>query len=108
MGQTGDAVAELNKIRNRAGLKNYEGATDQQSVQLEILDERAREFWIENKRWPDLLRFHHAGVIDVYEVVPNLKAKKDNGLVIPLYFALPVNEMALNLELVQTEGYENL
>lgn len=108
MGQTGNAVTELNKIRNRAGLKDYDGATDQKSVQLEILDERAREFWIENKRWPDLLRFHYTGVIDVYAVVPNLKSKKDNGLVIPLYFAIPVNEMALNLDLVQTEGYENL
>ena len=108
MGQTGNAIAELNKTRKRAGLKDYDGATDQKSVQLEILDERAREFWIENKRWPDLLRFHHAGVIDVYDVVPNLSAKKANGITIPLYFAIPVNEMALNLELVQTEGYENL
>jgi hypothetical protein len=108
MGNTGLAIAELDKIRNRAGLKPYSGATDKKTVELEILDERAREFWIENKRWPDLLRFHHEGVIDVYSVVPNLKAKKDNGVTIPLYLAITVQELSLNHELVQTEGYENL
>lgn len=108
MGEVELAIAELNKTRARAGLKEYNGERDKISVELEILDERAREFWIENKRWPDLLRFHHEGIIDVYAVVPNLKAKKDNGVTIPLYLAITVQEMSLNHELVQTEGYENL
>ena len=108
LNKTDLAIKELDKIRERAGLKPYSGNTDKNSVELEILDERAREFWLENKRWPDLIRFHSAGTIDLYEVVPNLKSKKDNGVTIPLYLAITVQDMSLNHKLEQTEGYENL
>ena len=89
-------------------MKPYSGNTDKTSVELEILDERAREFWIENKRWPDLIRFHSEGIIDIYSVVPNLKAKREAGVTIPLYLAITVSDMSLNHNLTQTEGYENL
>ncbi|MDD6252900.1 MAG: RagB/SusD family nutrient uptake outer membrane protein [Bacteroidales bacterium] len=108
LGQTDKAIEQLDIVRKRAGIKPYSGATDKKAVELEILDERAREFWIENKRWPDLIRFHSEGVIDIYDVVPNLRAKKENGVIIPLYLAITVSEMSLNHKLVQTEGYENL
>ena len=77
-------------------------------VEKEILDERGREFYLERKRWPDLLRFHYEGVIDVYEEVPNLKNKKDQGTIIPLYCAIPLSDLDRNHNLTQTEGYENL
>ena len=108
MGQTDKAVIELNQIRNRAGIGPYAGATDQKTVEREILDERGREFWLERKRWPDLLRFHYEGVIDVYQVVPGLKARYDAGTTVPLYLSIPLSEMSLNHNLEQTEGYENL
>ena len=108
MGQTGEAIAELNQVRNRAGIGPYGGATDKASVEREILAERGREFWLERKRWPDLVRFHTEGVINVYEMVPNLKARYDAGTVIPLYLSIPLSEMSLNHNLEQTEGYENL
>lgn len=101
-----EAIVELNKVRNRAKIGDYSGPEDRQSVELEILDERAREFWLENKRWPDLLRFHYEGVIDVYDVVPNLKERETVGIIVPLYYAIPLNEMSLNHNLEQTEGYE--
>ena len=101
-----EAIVELNKVRNRAKIGDYSGPEDRQSVELEILDERAREFWLENKRWPDLLRFHYEGVIDVYDVVPNLKERETVGITVPLYYAIPLNEMSLNHNLEQTEGYE--
>ena len=91
-----EAIVELNKVRNRAKIGDYSGPEDRQSVELEILDERAREFWLENKRWPDLLRFHYEGVIDVYDVVPNLKERETVGITVPLYYAIPLNEMSLN------------
>lgn len=108
MNNTSEAINQLNLVRSRAGLKPYSGNTDKTSVELEILDERAREFWIENKRWPDLIRFHSEGIIDIYSVVPNLKAKKEAGVTIPLYLAITVSDMSLNHNLTQTEGYENL
>lgn len=106
LGQTSQAIAQLNLVRKRAGIGDYTGPTDKPSVEKEILDERGREFWLENKRWPDLLRFHYEGVIDVYETVPNLKARKDAGITVPLYLAITTTELSLNDNLVQTEGYE--
>lgn len=103
-----EAITELNKVRNRAKIGNYTGATDRLSVEREILKERAREFYLERKRWPDLLRFHFGGTIDVYDVVPNLKRKAEEGDIIPLYLAIPLRDMDLNPNLTQTEGYENL
>lgn len=106
LNQIGEAVSELNIIRRRAGIGDYSGAVDKQSVELEILDERGREFWLENKRWPDLIRFHNEGVIDIYDFVPNLKSRKEAGIIVPLYYAIPLSEMDLNENLKQTEGYE--
>jgi len=50
------ALADLNLVRNRAGIGDYAGATDQVSLEDEILKERARELCFENKRWEDLCR----------------------------------------------------
>lgn len=106
MGQVSNAIAELDKIRKRAGIGAYAGSTEQKKVELEILEERAREFFLENKRWPDLLRFHYEGLIDVYQVVPKLKERYDLGTIVPLYLSIPISEITLNDKLEQTEGYE--
>ena len=103
-----EAITELNKVRGRAKIGDYNGATDRITVEREILKERARELYLERKRWPDLLRFHYGGTIDVYEEVPNLKRKADEGTIIPLYLAIPLRDLDLNPNLTQTEGYENL
>lgn len=105
MGQTTEAIAELNKIRKRAGIGNYSGSTAQRDVELEILEERGREFFLENRRWPDLLRFHYEGLIDVYEVVPKLKERVELGVRVPLYLSIPITEISLNPALEQTDGY---
>lgn len=106
LGQTGPAIEQLNQVRRRAGIGDYTGPTDKASVEKEILDERGREFWLENKRWPDLIRFHSEGIIDIYEMVPNLKARKDAGIIVPLYLPITSTEMYLNPNLKQTAGYE--
>ncbi|WP_417361688.1 RagB/SusD family nutrient uptake outer membrane protein [Galbibacter sp.] len=96
-----EAIVELNKIRNRAKIGDYTGSTDKNSVEMEILEERYREFYLELKRWPDLLRFHFAGTINVYNEVPNLV-----GTNVPLYFPISVVQIDRNPNLEQTEGYE--
>lgn len=108
LGETDAAIKELNKVRERAGIGAYSGPADKLSVEKEVLDERGREFWLENKRWPDLLRFHYEGVIDAYQYIPRLKARYDAGITVPLYFAIPLSELSLNHNLVQTKGYEEL
>ena len=97
---TTKAIEYLNKTRGRAGIGNYAGATDKASVEKEILDERGRELFFENKRWYDLVRFHKGGTIDVYTFVPNLVGKTT-----PLFWPLAANVLANNGQLLQTDGY---
>lgn len=95
-----DAITALNRIRQRAGIGAYAGATDKQTVEKAILDERFRELFLEQKRWSDLVRFHTEGVINIYDEVPNL-----NGKHTPLYFPIPTSIMDVNSSLTQTKGY---
>ncbi len=99
-GNVPTAVSLMNKTRNRAGIGDYSGPTDQTSVQRAILDERFLELCFELKRWPDLMRAHGAGTINVYNEVPNL-----NGKSTPLYFPITLNMRDYNENLTQTEGY---
>ena len=94
------AIDILNVTRNRAGVSNYMGATDQLSVQKEVLNERGRELCFELKRWPDLMRAHAAGTIDIYNYVPNLVGKST-----PLYFPILRKMIDQNPNLTQTQGY---
>lgn len=106
MGEVDNAIVELNKVRQRAGIGDYAGSKEKIKVEAEILEERAREFFLENRRWPDLLRFHYEGLIDVYQEVPKLKERYELGTTVPLYLSIPISEITLNPKLEQTEGYE--
>lgn len=101
LGRTAEAITELNKTRNRAQIGDYTGPTDQQSVEMEILDDRWRELVVENKRWYDLVRFHYGGTINIYNVVPNMSGKDG----IPLYFPVHQSVLDNNDKITQTPGY---
>jgi starch-binding outer membrane protein, SusD/RagB family len=94
-----EAVVEMNKVRRRAGVADF-ATTDRKAFELELLDERGRELFHENKRWWDLARFHKAGTINVYQVVPNLRGKTT-----PLYWPVATRVLSLNNQIKQTEGY---
>ena len=100
LSNTTDAITYLNKVRARAGTGVYAGATDKPTVEMELLNERGRELFFENKRWYDLVRFHTAGTINVYTYVPNLVGKTT-----PLYWPLNTTVLANNSKLTQTQGY---
>jgi len=97
---TARAIEYLNLVRQRAGTGDYAGPTDKATVELEILNERGRELFFENKRWYDLVRFHSTGTIDIYNYVPNLIGKTT-----PLYWPLAAKVLATNPLIVQTAGY---
>jgi tetratricopeptide (TPR) repeat protein len=101
LGNIPEAIVELQKIRDRAHSGTYSGPMDKQSVEREILDERFREFWLEQRRWPDLVRFHYGNTINVYNEVPNLVGKT-----VPLFYPILQTEINLNPNLDQTTGYK--
>ena len=95
-----NAVKDLNTVRQRAGIGEYTGALTQAAVEKEILNERGRELFFENKRWFDLVRFHKSGTINVYTYVPNLAGKNT-----PLFWPLNATVLANNPNIEQTSGY---
>ncbi len=66
-GNIQEAVKQVNRIRNRAGIGNFQGIDeddagaianiDEQTMLEEILDQKAMEFIGEAKRWYDVLWF---------------------------------------------------
>jgi hypothetical protein len=100
LGNTDSAVVYLNKVRERAGTGDYTGPSDKNSVEREILDERGRELFFENKRWYDLVRFYKGGTIDIYNYIPNLEGKST-----PIYWPLSSSVLANNPKITQTQGY---
>lgn len=100
LNNTALAIDYLNRVRARAGISNYTGASTRAAVEREILDERGRELFFENKRWFDLVRFHKGGTINVYTYVPNLMGKTT-----PLFWPLNTTVLANNSKITQTEGY---
>jgi len=95
------SILDLNTVRKRAGLGLYVGALDKSTVELEILDERGRELFLELKRYWDLVRFNAGGTINIYDQVPNLQ-----GLSIPLLWPVNNNLIAENNLIEQTPGYD--
>ncbi len=99
------AVADLNVIRNRAGLANYSGATDQQSVLTVILHERQVELFTEwGHRWFDLIR---TGNINSVMGAPGNVCQAKGGVWNAdwAFLPIPLSELQLNTNLIQNPGY---
>lgn len=69
--KSAEAITQINKIRERAGVSAYDGATDKQSVYDEVKVQRRLEFAFENPgfRYFDLLRW---GEAEGKTVIPEL------------------------------------
>jgi len=92
---TDDAIDELNKIRDRAGLDDYDGDTDQDDVRQAIADERRLELALEGQRWFDLVR---TGTVD----------EEMGQSINPNYYVFPLPDseiLASGGVITQNEGY---
>ncbi len=94
-GSASDIQADINKIRNRAGLANT-AAGNYPSLMLALENERRHEFIFEGQRWFDLIRTDRAIV-----VLPNVKSR-DQYL-----FPIPLAELEANTNpgMYQNPGY---
>lgn len=105
--QLGEANAtdDLNTIRNRAGLNNYAGPTDKNSLLAAILHERQIELMAEwGHRWFDLKR---TGNLDAVMGGANgvCAAKGGTWSSDWALLPLPVSEITINPNLKQNHGY---
>lgn len=94
-----DALADINVIRKRAGVKNLEGNT-KEAVMLGIENERQFELFYEGHRWLDLKRWGKAD--QVLSVLPH---KKDNYKPHHKLLPISVTEIDSNPSIKQNEGY---
>jgi hypothetical protein len=100
-GPTG-AVADLNKIRERAGLPDYSGLQDMSSVLDAIQAERRVELFTEwGHRWLDLKR---TGTVDAI-MTKACPLKGNTWNTIQQLYPIPLTELKLNPKLVQNPGY---
>ena len=65
LGNAAAAVADLDVIRNNAGLDDYDGATDTGSLIDEVLRQRRYELYAEGHRWIDLRRYGRLGELPI-------------------------------------------
>ena len=111
-----NSLAQLNIVRNRAGLLDFT-TTDKNTLVKEILNERAREFVGEGKRYYDLVRVCRRDLdqrlpIISEAVISNVdtrsrsavatKLKDMNSWFLPIFY----NELILNKKLEQNPFYK--
>lgn len=98
LNMTGEALAMLNMVRNRAGLENST-AMGQDAVRTAILDERLVELAFEGKRWHDLNR-HGITVQEVESI------SAENGNLQHVTWPIPQDDRDRNPNLTQNCGYD--
>jgi hypothetical protein len=97
MSDLSGALADLNVIRNRAGLSNFI-SSDKQTILTAILKERQSEYFCEwGNRWFDLKRTGQANILLSKEKL-NWKSTSD-------LYPIPQTEIASNPKLKQNPGY---
>jgi len=98
-GNISGAAEDLDQIRIRAGLANTT-ASSKETMLDAILHERQVELFQEGCRWEDLKRFGKAD-----EVLSSIDYKAQNYKPYMKLWPIPKNELIINPNLVQNEGY---
>ena len=104
-GQSAAIVAILDMTRARGDIAPYAGATDQATLEDEIIKERMRELCAENKHWWDLCRGHK-----VAQYVSRFMAERGDDSTDPnvwdfYYWPVAESVMVQNTNITQSPGY---
>jgi hypothetical protein len=96
------AITDLNVIRNRAGLPNYNGLTDKASVIAAIFHERQVELFSEwGHRWLDMKRLNLAN-----NIMPSITAQKGGAWSsFKQLYPVPASDISSDTNLSQNSGY---
>jgi hypothetical protein len=96
------AAADLNVIRERAGLPAYSGSSDQTSLLAAILHERQVELFTEwGHRWLDLKRTANLNAV-MTQVAPEKGTTWNSDW---QYYPLPLYDITQDPNLIQNPGY---
>jgi starch-binding outer membrane protein, SusD/RagB family len=116
----GDAYSYMNQTRVRAGLAPLSGLS-KESFRTAVLKERRIELAFENHRWYDLKRTKSAAelatFLNAYATFEKSKPTTDRGGIpfsagdyvfepFEALFPIPANEILINKDLTQNEGYK--
>lgn len=101
LGQTVEAVAPLNIVRNRAGLGKIKKTVSQDDLRETIIHERRMELAFEGHRWFDLIRLNNGE----YALTFLRSIGKTNVNRNRLLFPIPQTEMDANPLMEQNPGY---
>ena len=100
--QGGDATGDINELRKRANCtRKVQTVTEQ-----ELIDEWAREFYLEGRRRSDLVRF---GMFTTNKYLWDWKGEAMNGTSVASYYnkyPIPVSDINNNRNMSQNEGYK--
>lgn len=101
LGQTSQAAAPLNAVRNRAGLPGVSGGLSQENFREKVLHERRMELAFEGQRWFDLIRVQNGqyGLNFLHSI------GKTNASTKHLLLPIPQIERDRNPNLTQNPGY---
>lgn len=96
----GDALSDINVLRKRANAKPFQSVSEN-----DIIDEWAREFYLEGRRRSDLVRF------DMFTTTKYLwdwKGGTQNGTAVPSFYnvyPIPASDKNNNTNMSQNTGY---
>jgi hypothetical protein len=101
VGQTMQAAAPLNLVRERAGLPDIAGSLSKDDFRTAVLHERRMELAFEGQRWFDLIRINKGQYgLDFLHSIGHTNATTKN-----LLLPIPLAELQANPNLTQNPGY---
>lgn len=101
LGQTSQAEAPLNRVRNRAGLPNIASGLSKADFKNAVLKERRVELAFEGQRWFDLIRVNNGQYgLDFLHSIGKTNATSKH-----LLYPIPQIERDRNPKLTQNPGY---